>query len=70
MKFRNVSDDARDIPALGVTVEPGETTPELEDDVAEGFVGQAEVWAAVGSEAKKHQKEAVQEQQEPSEGDS
>lgn len=68
MKFRNVTDDARWVPSLGVTVPPGETTPDLEGDVAYGFVGQVDVWSAVGKEAKTHQQEVVAEQAEPTVG--
>lgn len=67
MKFRNVTDDARDVPALGVTVEPGEATPDLDKDQAVGFIGQVEVWAAVGSEAKTEQKKEADKQSAPTE---
>jgi hypothetical protein len=59
MKFRNSTEDARDIPALGITVDPGQTTPDLSDDEAAGFIGQADVWSAVGSDAKSVQQDVV-----------
>lgn len=59
MKFRNISGDHRDIPALGVTVEAGETTPELSRDEAKGFTLQTDIWTAVGDDAKQTQKRAA-----------
>ena len=59
MKFRNATSQALLVPALGVTVEPGDTTPDLDDEQAAGFIGQADVWSAVGKEAKSAQKEAT-----------
>lgn len=57
MKFRNITTDTHELRGLGVSVEPGETTPELDDGA--GFVLQTDVWAAVGADAKQEQKAAV-----------
>lgn len=65
MKFRNSTEDARDVPSLGITVEPGGTTPDLDDDQAAGFIGQAEVWSAVGKDARSVQQDVVAEQTAP-----
>jgi hypothetical protein len=46
MRFRNITDDARDVPSLGVCVEAGGLTPELDKEQAAGFTGQTEVWAS------------------------
>ena len=59
MKFRNLTDDAREIPALGVTVPAGDTTPDLDDDQSAGLIGQVETWAAVGTQAKAAQRKAA-----------
>ena len=47
MRFRNVTDDALRVESLGVTVEPGCQTPDLDKAQAAGFKGQADVWAPV-----------------------
>jgi len=65
VKFRNVSDDARDIPSLDLRVEPGETTPDFDKKTAAGFLGQTETWVAVGSEAKTAQKKEADKQSAP-----
>lgn len=65
MKFRNSTDDARDVPSLGITVDPGETTPDLDEDQAAGLIGQADVWSAVGKEARAEQHDVVAEQTAP-----
>ena len=47
MKFRSVTGDALTITSLGVTVEPGCQTPDLDKAQAAGFTQQKDVWAAV-----------------------
>ena len=53
MKFRNVTDDALRVESLGVTVEPGCQTPDLDKAQAAGFKGQGDVWAPVATPAPK-----------------
>jgi hypothetical protein len=65
VKFRNVTLDELHVRPLGFSVAPGETTPDLDDDTADGFVGQVDKWVAVGVEGKKHQKEVVTEIETP-----
>lgn len=59
MKFRNVTTDDLFIPALGAWVKAGETTDDLDEDTAAGFIGQVGKWSAVGQEAKAVQKDAI-----------
>jgi hypothetical protein len=66
MRFRNVTQDTLHVPSLGVSVPPGETTPELEHEgVIAGFIHQVERWVAVGKDDKAVQKEAVTEAAKP-----
>lgn len=62
MKFRNVTDDTLVVPALDLTVEPGDTTPDFDKKTAAGFIGQTERWAAVGADAKTAQQKVADKQ--------
>ena len=52
MKFKNISGDTLDVPALTrpgaahLWIAPGEFTPDLTDEEAVGFESQTDVWAA------------------------
>lgn len=62
MKFRNVTDDTKNVfpdDAPHYSVAPGETTPDLDRKAAAKLIGQTEVWAAVGEAAKKTQGRVV-----------
>lgn len=59
MKFRNNTDDTLVIPSLGISVEPGETTPDFDKKQAAGFIGQTDTWSAVGADAKAAQAKAT-----------
>lgn len=61
MKFRNITADDLFVPSLGVYVAAGDTTPDLDDEAAAGYVLQTAVWSAVGAEAKAVQKSVVNE---------
>jgi hypothetical protein len=52
MKFRNVTDDALRVESLGVTVEPGCQTPDLDRAQAAGFAQQSDKWCAVKAPVK------------------
>jgi hypothetical protein len=66
MRFRNVTDDTLHVPSLGVSVPPGETTPELEHEgVIAGFIHQVERWVAVGRDGQAAQKKAAKPPEDP-----
>jgi hypothetical protein len=63
VKFTNLTDEVLFVPDLGVSVGPGEQTPDLKDDQALGYVHQSTVWKPdhprvaqrlIDDEAKQH----------------
>ncbi len=50
-RFRNKSNDERNVPAYGKTIAP-DGVLEVPDEDVDGFAGQDDTWAPVGATAK------------------